>query len=75
MIVLQTLVAGLIAFGVGLGAACVSGQLLSKIGLAFQMPWQIPVASVVAILLCCLLAAGLSLLRVLRLEPAVVFKV
>jgi putative ABC transport system permease protein len=74
MVFLQTLVAGLIAYGIGLGGACISGALLSKIGLAFQMPWQVPVGSIVAILFCCLTAAGLSLIRVLRLEPAVVFR-
>ena len=74
MVFLQTLVAGFIAYGAGLGGACVSGMILSKIGLAFQMPWQVPVGSVIAILFCCCVAAGLSLIRVLRLEPAVVFR-
>jgi putative ABC transport system permease protein len=74
MVFLQSTVAGLIGYGIGLGCACVSGMLFSKIGLAFQMPWQIPVGSMVAILFCCFLAAGLSLISVLRLEPAVVFK-
>jgi putative ABC transport system permease protein len=74
MIFVQTVTVGLIGFGVGLGAACLGGIAFSKVGLAFQMPWQVPAASVVAIMTCCLLAAGLSLVRVLRLEPAVVFK-
>jgi ABC-type antimicrobial peptide transport system permease subunit len=38
------------------------------------MPWQIPVIGAVAILLCCVAAAIFSLVRVLRLDPAVVFK-
>ncbi len=74
MVFLQTLVAGAIAFGIGLGGACVSGLVFSRIGLAFQMPWQVPVGASVAILFCCFTAACLSLLRVLRLEPAMVFK-
>jgi putative ABC transport system permease protein len=74
MVFLQTAVAGLIAFGIGLGAACISGFLFSKIGLAFQILWQIPAMSVGAILFCCSVAASLSLIRVLRLEPAVVFR-
>jgi putative ABC transport system permease protein len=74
MIFLQTVVAGLIGYGVGLGGACLSGMMFSKIGLAFQMPWQIPVGGVVSILICCFIAAMLSLFRVLRLEPAIVFK-
>jgi putative ABC transport system permease protein len=74
MIFVQTITVGLIGFGVGLGAACLGGIAFKRIDLAFQMPWQIPVASVVAILACCMVAAALSLVRVLRLEPAVVFK-
>ncbi len=74
MVFLQTFVAGLIGYGVGLGGACVTGVIFSRIGLAFQMPWQIPAVSVLAILVCCLFAATLSLVRVLQLEPAVVFK-
>jgi len=73
MIFLQTLVAGLIAYGIGLGGACLSGLTFSRIGLAFQMPWQIPVGGVLSILFCCFVVALLSLARVLRLEPAVVF--
>jgi putative ABC transport system permease protein len=75
MVFLQTLVAGMIGYGVGLGGACIAGIVFSRIGLAFQMPWMVPVISVTAILFCCLVAANLSLLRVLRLEPATVFKV
>ena len=74
MVFLQTLVAGLIGFGVGLGGACVSGIVFSRIGLAFQMPWLVPAGSLLAILFCCFTAAMLSVLRVIRLEPAVVFK-
>jgi putative ABC transport system permease protein len=74
MVFLQTIVAGLIGYGIGLGGACISGMLFSRIGLAFQMPWQVPASSGVAIVFCCLVAAMLSLLRVLRLESAVVFK-
>ena len=35
---------------------------------------QLPVFGGLAILLCCMLAALLSIQRVLRLEPAIVFK-
>jgi putative ABC transport system permease protein len=49
-------------------------MLFSRVGLAFQMPWQIPVFGAAAILGCCVLAALISLRRVLTLEPAVVFK-
>jgi putative ABC transport system permease protein len=42
MVFLQTVTVGLIGFGVGLGAACIGGLLFAHVGLAFQMPWQVP---------------------------------
>jgi putative ABC transport system permease protein len=74
MVFLQTVVAGVIGYGVGLGGACFTGLMFSRVGLAFQMPWMIPVIGFLAILFCCFVAANLSLVRVLRLEPAVVFR-
>jgi putative ABC transport system permease protein len=74
MLVLQVIVVGLIGYGIGVGAAAMAGTLLTRIGLAFQMPWQVPVFGGVAVILCCLGAGALSMLRVMRLEPAIVFK-
>ena len=74
MVILQVAVAGVIGYGIGLGGACVTGQLFSKHGLAFEMPWQIPVIGAAAIFACCLAAALFSLNRVLRMEPGIVFK-
>ncbi len=74
MVLLQVAIAGSIGYGVGLGAACITGAMFSKYGLAFEMPWQIPVLGAGAILICCAAAAVFSLQRVLRLEPAIVFK-
>ena len=45
-----------------------------SIGLAFQMHWLIPVLGGAAVVLCCLASGGLGMLRVLKLEPSVVFK-
>ena len=74
MVILQVAVAGVIGYGIGLGGACVTGQAFSKHGLAFEMPWQIPVLGAAAIFACCLAAALFSLNRVLRMEPGIVFK-
>jgi putative ABC transport system permease protein len=74
MVFLQTAVAGLVGYGIGLGGACVTGLVFSRIGLAFQMPWIVPAVSVIAILFCCTAAGGLGLVKVLRMEPGVVFK-
>jgi putative ABC transport system permease protein len=74
MVGAQVLFAAFVGFGIGVGLTALSGQFLGKSELAFNMAWQVPVFGGLAILVCCLLAALLSLSRVLRLEPAVVFK-
>jgi len=42
--------------------------------LAFKFPWQLLVFSGVGITLICMFAALLSIIKVIRLEPAIVFK-
>ena len=74
MVMVQMFAVGLIGYGIGLGGAVITGFAFSKGGLAFEMPWQIPVFGAVAILGCCLGAGLISLLRVIRMEPAIVFK-
>jgi putative ABC transport system permease protein len=68
-----TLVAA-IGLGIGLLLAGWMGMNAGKTELAFRMIWQIPVGVSIAIFLICYTAAGLSLIRVLRLEPGIVFK-
>jgi putative ABC transport system permease protein len=75
MVVTQALIAGLVGYGLGVGMAAVTGAAAGSDGsLAFKMLWQVPVVAGAGILLCCVLAAVVSLGRVLTLEPAVVFK-
>lgn len=74
MIGAQVLFAAFVGFGIGVGVAALSGHFLQHTKLAFHMAWQVPVFGGLAILVCCLLAALISIQRVLRLEPAIVFK-
>lgn len=74
MVVVQVLTVGVLGYGLGIGGACVTGLLFANVGLAFTMSWHIPVVGGAAILICCLGAGGIGLIRVLRLEPAIVFK-
>lgn len=74
MVLVQVLTVGALGYGIGIGVGSVLGQVVAEAGLAFLMPWYIPVLAAIAILTMCLLAGVLSLIRVLRLEPAVVFK-
>lgn len=75
MILLQALVVGAIGYGLGVGAASAWGMLVSGgTQLAFRLPWQLLVISAVAVLVICLSSAALSIRKVMKLEPAVVFR-
>ncbi len=76
MILLQAFVAGVIAYGIGVGAAG-AFTLASRdpdSELAAEFPWQLLLGSLVSMLICVSLGSLLSLRRVIRLEPAIVFK-
>jgi putative ABC transport system permease protein len=74
MIVLQALVVGFIGYGLGVGAAACFGQMTKGTELAFYMPWQLLVVSGVAIIAISIVTALISVRKVIRLEPAAVFK-
>jgi putative ABC transport system permease protein len=74
MVLTQALVASTIGFGIGVGGAALSGLALASGGLAFEMDWRIPLLGFAAILAVAAIAVLVSITRVLRLEPAVVFK-
>jgi putative ABC transport system permease protein len=74
MILLQALLVGAIGYGLGVGAASLFGSLLGNTELAFKLPWQLLLISAAAIMLICLLSAFISIRKVIRLEPAIVFK-
>jgi putative ABC transport system permease protein len=74
MIVLQSVLVGLIGYGIGVGLASLVGLLASSGELAFYMPWQLLVGTGVAIAMICVLSSLLSITKVIRLEPAIVFK-
>lgn len=74
MILLQVVVVGGVGYGIGLGLAAITGELFEGGGLAFRMPWQIPVLGALSVLGCCMFAGMISAYRVFRLQPAAVFK-
>lgn len=75
MILLQALMVGAIGYGLGVGAASAWGILLSgRTQIAFRLPWQLLAISAGAVLLICLASAALSIRKVIKLEPAMVFR-
>jgi putative ABC transport system permease protein len=75
MILLQAITVGAIGYGLGVGLASLWGSIaVSRTQIAFRLPWQLLLATGVAVLLICLGAAALSIRKVMKLEPAVVFR-
>ena len=76
MILLQALLVSVIGFGLGIGAAAWFGTLANAPGsrLAFHMPWEVFVATGVAVAAISMLSSLLSMQRVMVVEPAVVFQ-
>ena len=74
MVALQALVAGVLGLGLGLGAVSAFGLTAAGGKLAFKMLWQIPLIAAGAVLIICVLASVISMWKVVRLDPADVFK-
>lgn len=74
MILLQATMVGGIGYGFGVGIASAMGLLSGSTELSFVLPWQLLLFSAVAVTVICSASAVLSMLKVIRLEPAIVFK-
>lgn len=74
MILLQAVLVGSIGYGVGVGLTALFGYAMRHTILAFKFPWQLLVFSGAGVSIICMLAAFISILKVMRLEPAIVFK-
>jgi putative ABC transport system permease protein len=74
MILLQAVVVGLIGYGLGVGLASLFGQLTGRTELSFRLLWQTLAISGGAITIIVSFASLLSIHKVMRLEPAIVFK-
>jgi len=75
MVIVQAFMVGGIGYGLGTGAAALFGRAFgTNTELAFRLPWQVLLGTAVAIAVISTFAAMLSLWKVIRLEPAVVFK-
>jgi putative ABC transport system permease protein len=75
MILLQSITVGLIGFGIGSGVAAMVGLLNPPTSpLAFYTPWQVVVIVFILVMSFCFLGSLLSLNRVLRIDPAIVFR-
>jgi len=75
MVLLQAMFVAVIGWGLGVGIASYLGTNAAKNSpLAFRLPWQLLMTSGAAVLVICMASAMISIRKVVRLEPAIVFK-
>ena len=75
MILLQAFTVGLTGYGLGIGLATVFGFLTARGGnLPFVETWQLLLLVLVALLTICTFSALISIVKLARLEPAIVFR-
>ncbi|MGZ8928597.1 MAG: ABC transporter permease [Methylobacter sp.] len=74
MILLQAVLVGTIGYGLGVGLTALFGYSMRNSILAFKFPWQLLMFSGAGVSLICVFAALVSIIKVIRLEPAIVFK-
>lgn len=75
MLILQSFAVGIIGYGIGLGVVSLLGRAAIAVKkVPFLLLWQIPAGVFAAVLFICTLAALLGIVRVARLEPAIVFR-
>ena len=73
MIFVQAGLCALLGTGLGLGLCAIIGQIAVQADYPFRMMWFTPVIGGVTVLLVSVVAAGISVRPVLKLEPAMVF--
>ncbi len=74
MILLQAVLVGSIGYGLGVGLTALFGYATRHTILAFKFPWQLLVFSGAGVSIICIFVALISIFKVFRLEPAIVFK-
>ncbi len=75
MVLLQSFTVGLIGYGMGIGLTVLFGFLVLKKGMPpFALPYQLPLFTFVVIMFICAFAAVLGILKIRKLEAAIVFR-
>lgn len=74
MVLLQAAMVSAIGWGIGIGCAALFGWVMRHTELSFSLPWWLYMLSGFSIFSICLSAALFSLIKLVRLDPAIVFK-
>jgi putative ABC transport system permease protein len=74
MVIVQSLLVSAIGWGIGIGAASLFGWGMRGTELSFNLPWWLYLFSSFSLLSICFIAALFSVIKVVRIDPAIVFK-
>jgi putative ABC transport system permease protein len=74
MILIQALLVSAIGWGIGIGCAAIFGYALRYTDLSFNLPWWLYLTSASFLILICFISALFSVIKVIRIDPAIVFK-
>jgi len=74
MIVLQAVLVGVIGYGIGVGGSALFGYLSSGTEAAWRLVWPLLLITGAVVTLICMASAAICVRKVMRLEPAVVFR-
>ena len=74
MVIIQSLMVSVIGWGIGIGGAALFGWTFRGTELSFSLPWWLYLLSAFSLLSICFIAAMFSVVKVVRIDPAIVFK-
>lgn len=74
MIILQAIIVSFIGYGIGIGCTGLFAFFTQDSMIAFRFPWQLFVFSIIGVVLIASIVALISIRKVIKLEPAIVFK-
>ncbi|MEP6663512.1 MAG: ABC transporter permease [Verrucomicrobiota bacterium] len=75
MVLLQSFTVGVIGYGIGIGLTVLFGVAVLQKGMPpFALPYQLPLVTFLVIMFICGFAAVLGILKIRKLEPAIVFR-
>jgi putative ABC transport system permease protein len=74
MVLLQALFVSLLGWGIGVGCAALFGIITKGTELSFSLPLPLYLGSLISILLISMVSAAICMRRVVKVDPAIVFK-